>query len=389
MPGFARRFAVYWGNITNAETMNITVLEKLGSTRETEAGWLRRKTAMGWSVELMGQAAFDTMRLEYAICCYNYWETFRVYELSASLYRRATDTLVPSDAVEFKDDSVWNAFFSLAQKNADLKSDLHFPKLVHNMYTLFTGLRIDAPEWLPRLMLMCLRTNKSFATSRLCPGGLGQDAIIKKLTSEDVAKLLVPMRKSEAIKHLETGLDIHEEVEKESKKQKSADDKVAKETEKKAQAKSKSVKGKKKDAKADQNVVVGSSGTKRSITVASSSSCAQTGSLVTAELSEVLTDDDKDKCFLQHLTDFWKFLLSKDVNQKDEISEFINLCLAGNFMPTVPLNNKPIKGFKLLRKLIKIDVYHVGKLPMSADLGAMDEDLADFYGTATATTERQ
>jgi hypothetical protein len=47
IPTFARQFLAYWGNITNAEVLDTTILEIWASTKEVEAGWLRRKAAQG------------------------------------------------------------------------------------------------------------------------------------------------------------------------------------------------------------------------------------------------------------------------------------------------------------------------------------------------------
>ena len=197
----------------NSEVTNVTALQILAATKETEAGWARRRAAMGWSVDLVGQARIDEMRYEYAKCMYRYWESFRIYELCSSLYRRTNDTVIERDAIEFPNTSVWHAFHALAQKRSDLRGNLHFTRTVHAMYELFKALRFDFAEFLPKLLIMCIASAEPFAKSRLCEG-LGTYPIIKKVGPQEVANLLSPMKNSQATKSLEGFSDIKEVVEK-------------------------------------------------------------------------------------------------------------------------------------------------------------------------------
>ena len=371
----------------------MTSVEMMCATRETEAGWVRRKAAMGWSVELLGQSRFDQMRLEYALCCYRYWESFRVYELCASILKRASDQVISNDAMEYGGETVWASFLALSQRISDLSDVMHFGRVVHNLYTLFTGLRMDHPEWLPRLMCMCLRSSSSFGACRICPAGLGTEAIIKRVTPAEIQGLLTPMRASEALKQLENGMDISDEVEKEEKKQKQIEEKEQKTEAQKKELQAKQGK-KKTKAEKPKGSSCAASGQKRAINAvaAGSSTAASNSTAVVAsvtELREVVTSDDKEKSYLAHLSDFWAFLLSKDAKQADEISKMVDLCLAGNYMPSLPINNKQVKGFKIIRKMMKIDVFKHGMIPMTSDLVCMDEDEKELFGDVCTSVDRQ
>ena len=92
-------------------------------------------------------------------------------------------------------------------------------------------------------------------------------------------------------------------------------------------------------------------------------------------IQECICDDDKEKPFLAHLADFWAFLLRKGPTQSEEIGKFIDLCLAGSFLPNVVINGKSVRGFKLVRKVIKLDVYLHAQLPVDLDA---DEDVKEL-----------
>ena len=381
---FASRWLVYWGNIVNAEVLAVTILQILSATKETEAGWNRRKHAMTWSAETCGAAKFDEMRYEYAICMYKYWDSFRIYEMtSIFFFRRANDTFVSAGAVEFAGTSVWAAFYALAQKQADLKDNMHFTRTVHCMYELFKNLRIDHVEFLPKLLMMCLRSLDGFAKSRLCPEGLGHEPVIKRVTQQDIQNLLAPMKASETMKSLEEGLDVQEVIEKEEKQAKQTEEKNLKKTQA-AQAKKEAGPKGKKNKKQDAMPTVAGSGQKRAMSACDKVTLAP--EVGAKQIVESIDDEDKEKPFLSHLLDFWKYLLAKDANQKDEISKFIDLCLAGTWVPAVPINGKPTKGFKIVRKVIKLDVYRVGKLPIDADMSDVTEFIVPLSDGADERT---
>ena len=183
-------------------------------------------------------------------------------------------------------------------------------------------------------------------------------------------------------------MDISDEVEKEEKKQKQIEEKEQKTEAKKKELQAKQGK-KKTKAEKPKGSSCAASGQKRAINAvaAGSSTAASNSTAVVAsvtELREVVTSDDKEKSYLAHLSDF-----SKDAKQADEISKMVDLCLAGNYMPSLPVNNKQVKGFKIIRKMMKIDVFKHGMIPMTSDLVCMDEDEKELFGDVCTSVDRQ
>ena len=157
MPMHARKFLAYWGNITNSEVLDVTVIEVWKSTAECDAGWARRKSAMGWSLGNTSQATLDMKRFEYACALYpRRWDSWRSLEVCGSFYRRSKETLIPKGmGFEHEGMSVWDVFENEVRANVNLMDPAcknHTPVFTC-AYTIFKRLRLD----LRSINTLCLR----------------------------------------------------------------------------------------------------------------------------------------------------------------------------------------------------------------------------------------
>ncbi len=55
---------VHLGNLLNAEVCATTFVELLLSIEETKAIWVKRKTAMGWTIDSVGQSDMETLEFQ-------------------------------------------------------------------------------------------------------------------------------------------------------------------------------------------------------------------------------------------------------------------------------------------------------------------------------------
>ena len=219
LPDDCAAFLVDYANSKNKDATAISVLQVIRSTTTVEPAFAKKKAAMKWTVQSLGQKELNAKRFEVASALFpNRWSCYTSYERCNTIYKEANKVFIQVGNSS-KNESLWDNLHARFKSEVavSLMCPSTFDGLIHFLYDTIRILK-NEPEHAKFIPTICLMTMPQVCPQGVCPLMPDGVPVLRQPSTQALQNLLHSMDGSGVIKDVRKSDGQNEQ----SKKRKSS-----------------------------------------------------------------------------------------------------------------------------------------------------------------------